>query len=192
RLRSYHDAQDAWLGIRATEPDVALVNKHLGKEDGLRCVTSLKLLLRPLPVVVVSAETDGDGPLHSLFAGACGYLTLPVEPVALVKTVLRAAQGRFAFCQAAEARLVAWAGAVSASIESFGLTPRERELLPYFLEGLGNKETAGRLKAGHGAIDPETVRQHRAHVYRRTGAHNVQQLRERLLAKAPSTATFRR
>lgn len=51
------------------------------------------------------------------------------------------------------------------------LTPREREILPYVVEGLSNKVTAATL-----GISEKTVKVHRARVFEKSGTSSLPDL----------------
>jgi DNA-binding CsgD family transcriptional regulator len=64
---------------------------------------------------------------------------------------------------------------VGPAIPDFGLTGREREILPLIVEGLSNEEIAGKL-----FISPHTVKNHVTSIFRKAGVANRFELLKRL------------
>lgn len=72
---------------------------------------------------------------------------------------------------------------VALETESVHLTPREREILALFAEGLGTKAIAGRI-----SISPVTVRNHAQRILAKLGVHSrlaavARGYRERLITR---------
>jgi len=117
-----------------------------------------------LPIVFVTGHGDIPQSVRAMRGGAVDFLQKPYDGKALLDAVRRAVErdreGRSAHREAA---------AVRARLET--LTPRERELVPWLLTGLLNKQIADRLE-----IAEKTVKVHRGRVMEKMGVRSVAEL----------------
>jgi len=105
------DAVEAWQGIAAERPQVAVVDLRLGPED---CIDLLDRLHRELPEVRVLVFSMHGGAFHvrrALQAGASGYVTKQEGTKKVVEAIHRLMQGRPYLSDAALSSLGALGGA---------------------------------------------------------------------------------
>lgn len=86
------DAVAALSGIRATKPDVVIVDISLGGESGLDLIKAIKVEFEDLPILVVSMHEESLYAERALRAGAMGYV-MKHEPGKTVKTAIRKVLG---------------------------------------------------------------------------------------------------
>ncbi|MGP4045392.1 response regulator transcription factor [Streptomyces sp. 2A115] len=150
-LRSYDRGRPACLVLDVRMPELSGFDvQELLNETGA-----------PLPVVFVSAHGDIRMSVRALQGGAVDFLEKPYDPQHLldvVQNARRTARERFA-------RETRQAG-LRAKLES--LTAREREVLALSVEGVPNKQIAGRL-----GISTKTVDVHRARIREKTEAESM-------------------
>lgn len=74
------DGAEALNAIRTSLPDIVLLDVMLPKMNGLEVVKKLKLdpRTRDLPVIMLTARSEGPAVLAGLDAGASSYLVKPV------------------------------------------------------------------------------------------------------------------
>jgi FixJ family two-component response regulator len=90
---TYADA-DAFLAAHRPGRFAALVTDlHLPGRSGLQLLQHLRCIDPPLPIVVISAQSDATARTRCQAAGALAYLTKPINDQALL-THLAAAAGR--------------------------------------------------------------------------------------------------
>lgn len=156
---------EAVEGIRATGPDVVLLDVHLpggGGEAVLQALAGEEDGPRFLALSVSDAAEDV---LAVIRAGARGYVTKTIAPDELVAAIERVAEGNAVFSpRLAGFVLDAFAGAVPAPSdpELDQLTPREREVLRHIARGQSYKQVARRL-----SISIKTVETHVSAVLRK-------------------------
>ena len=85
-------AQDGEQGVRAArkeKPDLIICDLQMPVMDGYEVVRELKKdpLLRPIPVIAVTALSMPGDRNNVLAAGFDGYLSKPIEPETFVRTV---------------------------------------------------------------------------------------------------------
>jgi DNA-binding NarL/FixJ family response regulator len=160
--------------IRATRPDVVLVDVHMPGGGGLTVVGNV---LQTNPDVRFLALSVSDAPedvIAMIRSGARGYVTKSIAPDDLVASVERVAGGDAVFSpQLAGFVLDAFAEAVPAEAdpELDRLTPREREVLRQIARGFSYKQVASRL-----SISVKTVETHVSAVLRKLQLSNRHEL----------------
>lgn len=75
--------------------------------------------------------------------------------------------------------LAAPSATAETAINDIGLTERERELIPFIIDGLSNEEIGKRL-----FISPHTVKNHVTNIYRKTGVTNRIELLKLMTARS--------
>ncbi|WP_034216064.1 response regulator [Actinoplanes subtropicus] len=133
--------------IAATEPDVVLLDMALPGMDGVEVLHELQRRELSCRALVVTSYTDRMP--AAIRAGARGYLSKDVDPVALVAAVRSVAAGHLLLEPAAVAALIA------TPTEGSTLTARERDVLLLLAEGRSNREIARAL-----AVAEKTVKTH--------------------------------
>src|SRR5439155_15605841 len=83
------DGEDALEKVRASNPDLILLDIMMPKLDGIAVTRRLKAdtSLRFIPIILLTAKADSRDVVAGLDAGADDYLTKPVEHGALVARV---------------------------------------------------------------------------------------------------------
>lgn len=159
------DVDDAISKIRATEPNVVLVDVHMPGGGGVAVITNV---LQTHPDVCFLALSVSDSPedvIAMIRAGARGYVTKSIAPSDLADAVRRVAEGDAVFSpRLAGFVLDAFGGAISpaADPELDQLTPREQEVLRLIARGLAYKQVARKL-----SISIKTVETHVSSVLRK-------------------------
>lgn len=86
------DAAEAMAGIRATKPDVVLVDISLSGASGIDLIKSIKAEDEDLPVLVVSMHDESLYAERALRAGAMGYV-MKHEPAKTMKAAIHKVLG---------------------------------------------------------------------------------------------------
>jgi FixJ family two-component response regulator len=132
--------------------------------DGLELQEALERAGSPLPVVFVSGHGDVPAAARAFKHGAEDFLTKLAPKEELLDAVARAlARGT------REGEERARRTALRAAWET--LTPREKEVLAWVLQGRLNKQIAGRL-----GLNERTVKLHRTSLSRKLGLGSVAEL----------------
>jgi DNA-binding NarL/FixJ family response regulator len=133
------DAASALTEFRRHEPAMTLMDLRLPDGTGIEALRRIRQEF-PAARVLMLTTYDGDEDIHrALEAGACGYLLKSVPGPELLRAIEAAALGKRYIPPQVQKRLEERA--------SFGeLTDREREVLPFVVKGLTNKDIARILK----------------------------------------------
>jgi DNA-binding NarL/FixJ family response regulator len=141
-FRLVAEAGDAATGVaefRRHQPGVTLMDLRLPDGTGIEALGRIRREF-PAARVLMLTTFDGDEHIHrALEAGACGYLLKSVPGPELLRAIEEAGLGRRYIPPQVQRRLDERA--------AFGeLTDREREVLPFVVKGLTNKDIARILK----------------------------------------------
>ena len=168
------DVESAIPGIRASRPDVVLLDVHMPGGGGWAV---LEAVHRSAPEVRFLALSVSDAPedvIAVIRAGARGYVTKSISPADLKNAIRRIRDGDAVFSpRLAGFVLDAFAGAAPevAGDELDQLTPREREVLRLIARGYAYKEVAKGLH-----ISIKTVETHVSAVLRKLQLSSRHQL----------------
>jgi FixJ family two-component response regulator len=148
----------------ASVPGCVVLDLSMPGESGLDLQETLERDHVDVPVVFLSGCGDVPATVLAMKHGAVDFLTKPFDGDALIDAVKR--------CLDLDAERRAHAReeeALQATLAT--LTPREREILPYLVSGLLNKQIAAQL----GVVE-KTVKVHRMHVMEKLHVHRLADL----------------
>ncbi len=168
------DVDEAVDGIRATRPDVVLIDVHMPGGGGLVVVRNIAETNPDIRFLALSVSDAPEDVIGMIRAGARGYVTKTVTPDDLVAAVRRVAGGEAVFSpQLAGFVLDAFSEAtpVEDDPDLHRLTPREREVLRQIARGYSYKQVASRL-----TISTKTVETHVSSVLRKLQLSNRYEL----------------
>lgn len=136
------DGAQAVRTVRATRPDVVLMDIRMPRMDGLAALEAL----RPdgVRVIVLTTFDTDEHVLRALRLGAHGFLLKDTPPLAILDAVRRVATGEQTLSSSAVRRLIAHVKAddrgAAARRTLAALTPRERDVAEGVAEGRSNAE----------------------------------------------------
>lgn len=166
---------DALAGIRATRPDVVLLDVHMPDGGGAAVLAALADELPDTRFLALSVSDAAEDVIGVIRAGAKGYVTKTVSADELTDAVRRVASGDVVFSPRL-AGFVLDAFRDSPVLPSIDpqldqLTPREKEVLRLLARGYAYKEIAGQL-----FISIKTVETHASNVLRKLQLSSRHQL----------------
>jgi len=160
------DAESAVQGIRATRPEVVLLDVHLPGGGGKAVLETLKAEQPDLVFLALSVSDAAEDVIAVIRAGARGYVTKTISADDLAAAITRVRDGDAVFSpRLAGFVLDAFAGEVPPSVsdpEMDQLTTREREVMRLIARGYTYKEIARRL-----SLSIKTVETHVSAVLRK-------------------------
>ncbi|MBL0749682.1 response regulator [Nocardioides baculatus] len=160
------DGREAVELVREHRPHVAVMDLQMPVLDGVEATRAIVDGDTGTEVLVLTSFSDHARIDAAIEAGAVGYLLKDAEPEALLDGIRAVARGESPFDPRAARRLLTraarseGAGPPAAST----LSPREAEVLRLVVDGLLNKQIAGRL-----GITERTVKAHLTSAYQRIG-----------------------
>lgn len=182
-----HDLDQARSLLRnapAGHWELAIVDLHLGAEDGVDLIRDLARAWPELPVLVVTSVDAPDKALAAIRAGAQGYILKATVAESLLHSVHQARQGgspitpmiaRQLLIEFRAAEVASPTGDAMPADVLEKLSAREAEVLRLIARGHSNKETATALE-----ISPATVDTHIRSIYRKLSINSRAELRRLL------------
>jgi DNA-binding NarL/FixJ family response regulator len=166
------DVDGAIQGIRATRPDVVLLDVHLPGGGGVAVLETVRAELPDVRALAVSVSDAPGDVIAVIRAGARGYVTKTIAPEDLEDAILRVHAGDAVFGpRLAGFVLDAFAGmlpaAANADPELDLLTPREKEVLRHLARGYTYREIGARLH-----LSVKTIETHASAVLRKLQLSN--------------------
>ena len=157
------DGRSALELIKASEPDVAVVDYQMPVLDGLAVVHAVMRDNLRTRVLLLSAATDSAVVFKALEEGAAGYLGKDARRSEIVDAVLSVAAGKTVVPAELAAGL---ASEIRLRSQNKGpvLSEREHQVLAAFARGLSVPQTAAEL-----FIAPSTVKTHTQRLYEKLG-----------------------
>lgn len=159
------EVEEAIAGIRATHPDVVVVDVHMPGGGGRAVIESVQATDPSVKFLALSVSDAPEDVIATVRQGARGYVTKSIAPNELAEAVRRVYEGDAVFSpRLAGFVLDAFASDIptSADPELDQLTPREREVLRLLARGYRYKEIAVKL-----SISIKTVESHVSAVLRK-------------------------
>ena len=159
------DVDEAITKIRATAPDVVLVDVHMPGGGGRAVIEAVRPSRPEVRFLALSVSDAAEDVIAVIRAGARGYVTKSISPTDLARAVRRIHEGDAVFSpRLAGFVLDAFAGELPEPVdeELDQLTQREREVMRLIARGYAYKEVA---KALH--ISLKTVETHVSAVLRK-------------------------
>ena len=160
------DVESAVQGIRATRPEVVLLDVHLPGGGGRAVIETVKPDLPEVVFLALSVSDAAEDVIAVIRAGARGYVTKTISSDDLADAVRRVRDGDAVFSpRLAGFVLDAFAGEVAPEVadpELDQLSPREREVMRLIARGYTYKELARRLD-----LSVKTVETHVSAVLRK-------------------------
>jgi DNA-binding NarL/FixJ family response regulator len=160
------DVESAVQGIRATAPEVVLLDVHLPGGGGRAVVETIKPSMPDVVFLALSVSDAAEDVIAVIRAGARGYVTKTISSDDLAAAIRRVRDGDAVFSpRLAGFVLDAFAGEVAPEVadpELDQLSPREREVMRLIARGYTYKELARRLD-----LSVKTVETHVSAVLRK-------------------------
>ena len=147
--------EEAVALARSLQPDVVLMDVHLGGLNGIEATRQI-VTGAPGTGVLIITMLDDDTVFSAMQAGARGYLLKGAQGSETLRAIRAVANGEVIFSPGVASKMSAYfaRGAGKDNEPLFPeLTPREREVLDLLAQGLTNNAIAEKL-----VLSPKTVR----------------------------------
>jgi DNA-binding NarL/FixJ family response regulator len=157
------DGAQAIEQVRATRPDLVLMDLQMPVLDGVAAIERIRQLPEPPPVLVLTTYDSDNQILRAVEAGAAGYLLKDAPRETLFAAVRSAVAGGSPLAPSVAARLMHRLAPGPAGGDE-PLSGRELEVVALVARGASNKEIAHALR-----ISEATIKTHLAHIFEKLG-----------------------
>lgn len=169
------DGQAALEIIEKMRPDIALLDVHMPKADGVSVARTLQKKDLPTRLVFLTMYDDEETFQEAMDLGVKGYVLKESAVLDVIGSVRAVAAGQHFISPSISGYLVRQRAAGQKLREKApgldSLTPAEHRILRMISEDLTSKEIADRL-----GISPRTVETHRLHICEKLNLHGVHSL----------------
>lgn len=168
----------------ASAYDLVILDLHLTDAQGVDAMLTLRESFPSVPVVIYSADDSSASITAAFENGVQGYI-LKSDPMTVVISAIRIVLSGGNYIPPQAVRMLGYEprpvpnAPASESVQLPSLSPRQREVLHYLLQGLPNKVIGRRLSMADG-----TVKSHLNTIYRMFAVNS----RAQLILKARSLA----
>lgn len=159
------DGEMAKTLIQQAQPDVAVLDIQMPKASGIDVTRWVRLNLRKVGVLILTAYDDDPYVIAVLQAGANGYVLKTASPLEIIQAVHDVYAGKSAVDAAIAQKLIAQISHQTATPGFEPLTGREMEVLKMAARGYTNKAIGAQLD-----ISDRTVQGHLAHIFNKLNA----------------------
>lgn len=159
-----------------TPYDLVILDLHLTDAQGVEAMLALRESFPSVPVVIYSADDSSTSITAAFEHGVQGYI-LKSDPMTVVISAIRIVLSGGNYIPPPAVRMLGYEPrpvpnvAAVESMQLPSLSPRQREVLHYLLQGLPNKVIARRLSMADG-----TVKSHLNTIYRMFAVNSRAQL----------------
>jgi DNA-binding NarL/FixJ family response regulator len=156
------------------QTDLVFVDISLEDESGLDVAKYIKHVNPKLKVIILSSHKEEFYVINALESGVNGYIHKNVDASELMKGIAKVLKGDTFYSLEISGLLIE--SAYRRTRNAPFLTPKEREVIRYVIEGYSNKEIADKMN-----ISPRTIETHRANVLTKFNLKNTTELIKKIL-----------
>ncbi|MFD2569391.1 response regulator [Spirosoma soli] len=158
---------DALKKIPELLPDVVLMDIGLPDISGIDCVRKLKPLCPNVEFIMCTVYDEDEKVFQSLEAGANSYILKKSKPELLLTAIREVYEGGSPMSSDIARKIVAKMQRQGQPRTSYGITPREEDVLRMLSKGLTYTETADQL-----FISVKTLKKHIYNIYEKLHVDN--------------------
>ena len=161
------DGEIAQTLIQEHQPDVAVLDIQMPKASGIDVTRWVRLNMKNVGVLVLTAYDDDPYVMAVLHAGANGYVLKTASAEELIQAVRDVHEGKSVLDSSISQKLMAHIFSSSKATALENLTDREMEVLSLAARGFTNKAIGIQL-----GISDRTVQGHLAHIFDKLQANS--------------------
>jgi two-component system, NarL family, nitrate/nitrite response regulator NarL len=167
------DGRDAARLAAELRPDVLLLDLRMPAGPGLQCLREMARAVSPVLTLVLTADAGDSEVVEALQLGARGVVMKHSAPDMLFKSIRSVVAGEYWVGRERVADLIGMlrqrqaAEAERRADPTFGLTPRELQMVSAVVAGCSNGDIAAKF-----SISPKTVKHHLTNIFDKLGVSN--------------------
>ena len=164
RVETYETAQAFMQAYQPERPGCLVLDARMPGLSGLDLQDQLRAQHATLPIIIITGHGDVPMAVRALKGGAIDFIEKPFREQTLLDRIHQAIA-----LDAEKRRKHARRGLIQARMDS--LTPREREVMGFVVDGKANKQIAALLERSQ-----KTIEIHRANVMRKMQVDSLAEL----------------
>lgn len=139
-------AAEAITRIRASQPDVAILDVRLADGDGIEVCREIRSLFPHIQVLMLTSYSDDEALLNAFMAGASGYILKEIRGSDLISTIRQVAAGHSLLDPNVTGQVLErLRNGNREKNELSGLTEQEKAILNLIGEGMTNRQIGERM-----------------------------------------------
>ncbi|MEM9023199.1 MAG: response regulator transcription factor [Bacteroidota bacterium] len=162
---------DCLSRVKECAPDVVLLDIHMPEMDGIACLQQLQKEYPDVRVIALTQFDEQRFVRQMLKHGAMGYVLKTTSKQELLRALNRVMKGQRYLCEAAEQQSHRAAPERPPDPLFPNLSKRELQVLSLICKGHSTKQIADQLDRS-----PNTIENHRARLFRKTGIQSAPEL----------------
>jgi len=166
-----NDGEEATRQVAQLRPTLLLLDLAMPRMPGLDTLRALEEAKNPVRTILLTASIEKEQIVQALQLGARGVVMKDAAAEILLKAIRAVDAGQFWVGRDSVADLVQYLRTLlepkETSLNTFGLTAREVEVLAAIVAGLSNREIARKF-----SLSEDTVKHHLTHIFDKTGVSN--------------------
>lgn len=159
-IGSFDDCSLVVEDIKATSPDVVLMDINMPGINGIEAVGRIKSSFPEQPILMLTAFDDDKNIFNAIAAGANGYILKNAPPEKLLYAMQEVMEGGAPMTPSIAKKVLTHLQSTTSVNEEFKLNPREKEVVHHLVNGLPYKQIADKMN-----ITYPTVRFHMKNIY---------------------------
>jgi len=167
----FEDANNLLRDIKATAPDMVLMDVDMPGTDGIGAVKILRKNFPALPVMMLTDYDKEEMIVDAISAGANGYILKVSSEQKIIDAIFDVHRGEGSLSPTVTKkllRLFSGRNAIHHHPEFDTLSPREREVLSHLVQGKSYKMIGSEMGIGY-----DTVRAHIKGIYRKLKVSSI-------------------
>jgi DNA-binding NarL/FixJ family response regulator len=167
------DGRDAVRMVRELGPDILLLDLLMPVTPGLKALRELSTMTPRVRTLLLAAEVANSDVIEALKLGARGVVLKETAPGLLFKSIHAVMAGQYWVGRECVVDLIDRINERAATQgpeprhPTFGLTPRQLEIVSTVVDGFTNNEIAQKF-----ALSPKTVKHHLTNIFDKVGVSN--------------------
>lgn len=139
-------AAEAITRIRASQPDVAILDVRLADGDGIEVCREIRSLFPHIQVLMLTSYSDDEALLNAFMAGASGYILKEIRGSDLISTIRQVAAGHSLLDPSVAKQILERLRIGNKEKDELsGLTEQEKAILNLIGEGMTNRQIGERM-----------------------------------------------
>lgn len=164
RVLGFSSAEELLAVLRPDDTGVLVLDMCMSGMSGLQLQAELKSRGMTLPIIFITGHGNVQESVQALKEGASDFIEKPFDNEFLLESIKRAL-----YQERSQRELRAVKHQLNAKFER--LTPREREVMKYIVNGTSNKHLAELL-----GVSSRTIEVHRSRIMSKMGAGSLPEL----------------